>query len=226
MHISLGPSEIHIWQTDLSDPRHNYEASSKTLSIDERTRAGRFKFEDDQQRFVIARSVLRKLLAVYTGQTADAIQFEQNRYGKPNLSGSSGLHFNVSHSHDAAVYAIACYAVGIDIERIRPFDDAREIARNFFRASEADTLEALPAHQQIPAFFQAWARKEAYIKALGRGLSAGMDAIDVRMGAGCADWVSVSPDIQLRDVVIDDRSACAVAVATQVNTLCQFVYPG
>ncbi len=231
MHNTLSPSEIHVWHTDLSDPRHRYEELAKTLSIDERTRAGRFTFEDDQRRFVIARGVLRKLLAGYTDRPAEALQFEHNRYGKPILSKDSvnhlaaQLHFNVSHSHDVAVYVLAYSEVGIDVERIRPFDDALEIARSFFQPHESITLEGLPTAQQIPSFFQSWARKEAYIKALGRGLSDGLDTIDVGMGVSGMGWMPAGPDLQLHDVTIDDTCACAVAASTQIDTMMQFAYP-
>jgi 4'-phosphopantetheinyl transferase len=97
-----------------------------------------------------------------------------NAFGKPALSPEFGsrLKFNLSHSADLALIAIAADAdIGVDLEYIRAQPDYAEIARYFFSADEVDRLNRLPSHLHAQAFLSCWTKKEAYVKACGEGLA-------------------------------------------------------
>jgi 4'-phosphopantetheinyl transferase len=96
-----------------------------------------------------------------------------------------GFHFNLAHSHELAVYAFARHhAVGIDVEYVRELADARQLAARFFSARENAAWLALPAGQRAVGFYNCWTRKEAYIKAIGEGLSCPLDQFDVSLAPG------------------------------------------
>jgi 4'-phosphopantetheinyl transferase len=87
-----------------------------------------------------------------------------------------GLQFNLSHSHDLALIAVAHdQPVGVDVEFIRSDTAVMQIADRFFAARESAALRALPEQQQRRAFFDTWTRKEAWLKARGVGLGGALD---------------------------------------------------
>jgi 4'-phosphopantetheinyl transferase len=178
--ISISDVEVHIWAVCLDCPeidRHRYQG---TLSTDETGRALRFYFDEDRLRFVTARGAVRAILGLYLQEEPKNIRFEYTRYGKPEVFPRCGLRFNVSHSAGLAVLAITSgQDVGIDAEFIRPVTDFSRIARRFFSQREYQALEVLPAEARLRAFFACWTRKEAFIKAVGEGLSRPLDQFDV-----------------------------------------------
>ncbi|HKP10473.1 MAG TPA: 4'-phosphopantetheinyl transferase superfamily protein, partial [Blastocatellia bacterium] len=115
------------------------------------------------------------------------LSFGYSEHGKPSLAGShSGdLRFNVSHSHELALFAFTWgRELGVDIEWIRPEVAGEQIAEQFFSRDEVATLRALPPGRQAEAFFNCWTRKEAYIKARGEGLSLPLHLFDVSLAPG------------------------------------------
>jgi 4'-phosphopantetheinyl transferase len=181
--VVLPDDEVHVWRADLSLDSAAIARLVATLSPDERARAARFHFERDRRRFTAARGVLRQILAGYLGQDPALIEFNYSPSGKPSLD--SDVRFNMSHSHELALYAIARRKeVGVDVERIRPQVAEEQIAERFFSPREAATLRALPANVQAEAFFNCWTRKEAYIKARGEGLGIPLDSFDVSLAPG------------------------------------------
>ena len=98
---------------------------------------------------------------------------------------AEGLCFNLSHSHGIALYAITCgREIGIDIEYFRPDVEVEKLAERFFSPREAAVLRALPEHLRKEGFFNCWTRKEAYIKAEGKGMSIPLSAFDVSLTPG------------------------------------------
>ena len=152
-----------------------------TLSADERTRASRYCFENLRRSFVTARASLRMILARYVDADPAALSFEYSAKGKPSLAEPKhDVHFNVSHSGDLALVAVAAdRAVGIDVERERHIGDALDVARRFYSPSESELLEAVPAEHRDQAFLTLWTRKEACLKVLGSGLSVDPAAVNV-----------------------------------------------
>ncbi len=181
-----GRDEVFAWRAPLDRSAPELAAWSALLSAAERERAERFHFERDRRHFIAARAMLRTLLGAYTGVAAENLAFLYGPQGKPSLASAAGvdprLRFNVSHSNGVALFAFASGAsVGVDIEFMRSGVDCTGIAINYFSPRERAVLERLPAPVQIDAFFACWTRKEAYIKALGGGLSVPLDRFDVSL---------------------------------------------
>jgi 4'-phosphopantetheinyl transferase len=161
------------------------ESYFETLSEDEQRRAHRFHFAEDRRRFTVARGVLRALLARYLGNNPATLQFVYNIHGKPRLPENHPLRFNVSHSGGLALYAVAWNReIGVDIERLRPEFAGEAIAERFFSRNEVAILRSLPPPLVVTAFFNCWTRKEAYIKARGKGLAIPLDQFDVSLHPG------------------------------------------
>ena len=172
--LALPAGRVDIWRVRLDEPA---PAGSETeiLSPDEMARAARFHFERDRIHFIRCRSALRNLLASYLAVPASEVRFQYLSGGKPQLvalQNPRALQFNVSHSTNMALIAVGSeHRLGVDIETIRADVDTASLAERFFSARERAGLQALPAHLRIPGFFACWTRKEAFLKAIGAGLS-------------------------------------------------------
>ncbi len=180
--LVLPPVQIHVWKVELDKiSAICWQQLAKTLSEDEQIRAEKFYFERDRRRFVAARGVLRSILGSYLGIRPNQVKFSYGSYGKPQLA-TGEIYFNVSHSEELALYAIALHRqVGIDVEFQRPISDAEKLAQRFFSASEFAELSALPAEERQVAFFRYWTCKEAYLKALGTGLSQSLQTTNISL---------------------------------------------
>lgn len=183
--LELGVDEVHVWQAQLDA----YDAGSLrvVLAADENSRADRFHFTKDREHFIVARALLRKLLAAYVGLAAAELQFFYGEKGKPSLAKSrrSAVNFNLAHSQGWALYAFSRgRELGVDLEFIREDVESENIATRFFSPAEVEALERLPLELRKQAFFSCWTRKEAYIKARGEGLSLPLDEFDVSLGPG------------------------------------------
>src|SRR5438046_3961564 len=167
----LARDEIHAWCAGLDELASDLTAFAETLSVGERQRAERFQFDRDRKRFIVRHGLLRMILGRYLNLEPARLSFTCESRGKPALAGildGRTLHFNLSHSDGLALFAVARrFALGVDVERIRPIPEIDQIAGKFFSTRESATLNALPAEQKLEAFFNCWTRKEAYLKATG-----------------------------------------------------------
>lgn len=198
----ITPSEVHVWHAELDRPSTDINQFAQILATDEQQRAERFRFEKDRRKFVVARGLLRTILASYLSRHSATLPqqviFSYSSKGKPAIASpypSGELCFNVSHSHNMALYAIALNRpVGIDLEYIRPIE-AVELAQRFFLPSEAAIMRSLMGEDQHRAFFRGWTQKEAYLKATGDGLG-GLKSVEVALTAPMR-LISVGGDIQI-----------------------------
>jgi 4'-phosphopantetheinyl transferase len=185
VECELGVDRVHVWRVHLDRTERDRAALSEVLSPDERARAARFRFPVDQARFAVARGALRLILARYAGVAAESLRFRTNEYGKPALGGGTDLRFNISHSHALGLVAVACgREVGVDVERVRADVETLQIAGHYFSPNEVAALTALPSELAVRGFYTCWTRKEAYIKAIGKGLSQALDSFDVSLEPG------------------------------------------
>jgi len=179
--LSLATGEVHVWRLALDQPDNVLAEFRSTLEPHELERASRFHFEKHGRHFVVGRGGLRYVLAHYLDVKPEEFRFSYGAYGKPALVGE-GLRFNVSHSHGMALFAVSAdREIGVDVECIRADFATEEIAQRFFSRVEVAALNRLEKQEQIAAFFRCWTRKEAYIKAIGRGMSEPLDAFDVTL---------------------------------------------
>lgn len=158
------------------------------LSPAERARAARFHSPQHAQRFIVAHARLRELLAPLLHIAPAEIEFAAGPHGKPALSGAaaaSGIQFNLSHSDGMGLIGWAQdRRIGVDVERWRALRDEAALVRRFFSPAEIAAYEALPDAQRRAGFFRCWTRKEAYVKAVGRGLGLPLHSFDVNLEQG------------------------------------------
>jgi 4'-phosphopantetheinyl transferase len=186
----LEAGEVHLCLMPLVQPVSVVEELATTLTHDEHERAARFHFDRDRRRFIVARGLLRQVLGHCSGVRGEAIRFAYGPFGKPYLpagADQTSLEFSLSHSGE---WALAGFArgrvVGVDMEEVRAMADYRELAQANFAPAEVTTLFELPQEQQLDGFFACWARKEAYVKALGLGLALDLStfAVSVKPSEG------------------------------------------
>ncbi len=179
---------VEVIVTRLDVRSEALRAGAAVLTDEERDRARRFVFDRDRDRFIGARACLRQLLAARLGTPPDSVELVYGAHGKPALApgyADTGLRFNVSHCDDLTLYAFSCgREIGIDVEAVRPIGDADDIAARFFSQRENRAYRALEPSDRPLGFFQCWTRKEAFIKALGDGLSYPLDRFDVSLTPG------------------------------------------
>ena len=201
--LNLPDNEVHIWKLALEQPVDQLDTLARLLSPAEHARAARFHFERDRRRFIVSHAGLRQILGAYLSREPAQLRFTAGAQGKPHLAdefAGSGMQFNLTHSHELALLAVTrCRAVGIDLEYLHPPSDMLSLAARFFSAAEYATLVGLPEAQQMPAFFNCWTRKEAYLKATGKGLSGGLSQVQV----------SMKPDEPPRLLTVDNASTQA-----------------
>jgi 4'-phosphopantetheinyl transferase len=171
--LALDPDEVHVWLVPVARSADEVAPLERTLSHDERQRAARFYFERDRIAFITARGALRVLAGRYLDRPPTGLVFAYRERGKPYLAPPvQGLQFNLSHSGELALLAFGCAReVGVDIERRRAVQDLRALAELSFSREEYAAWCALSPGDQPGAFFSCWARKEAFIKATGEGIS-------------------------------------------------------
>ncbi|MEO8257043.1 MAG: 4'-phosphopantetheinyl transferase superfamily protein [Acidobacteriota bacterium] len=179
----LPAGEIHVWLARLTGRDGEPLPMVPVLSPDECQRAGRFVFERDRRQFAASHTFLRRLIGGYLAIDPSDVAFAYSRFGKPAVAGGpEGFSFNLSHSGEAAVVAVSrAGEVGVDIEAIRPLDDRDDLATRFFSSGEVRRLLAMPSSLRSEAFFNCWTRKEAFIKAIGEGLSYALNSFEVTL---------------------------------------------
>lgn len=173
--MDISNNQIHVWKLDLKNDEvnlnHLYE---NVLSPDEKKRVDKLRSKDDKKRYIYSRGLLRKKLGAYLDVDPANIRFSYNKYGKPSLNAevhTEDLKFNVSHSKDIVIYAITRNReIGIDVEYLKDINRAEKIIEKFFSMEEKNFYNSQPEHKRKWAFFALWTRKEAYSKAMGRGI--------------------------------------------------------
>lgn len=178
--MSASSAVIDVWHVDLDAA---CETPEDILSEDELARAARFATARHRRRFMTGRAALRRILASRLALAPAALRFNYGDWGKPALApriGGPALTFNISHCADLMLCAVGCdRAIGIDVERVRQDTDVMGLAQRYFSAQERAMLAQLDAVAQRQGFIACWTRKEAYIKAIGMGLSAPLDGFSV-----------------------------------------------
>lgn len=227
---ALAVDELHVWRVPIGPTERELEELAEVLHPEEIARAGRYHFEVDRQRSIVSRGWLRRLLAGYLGCAPKSLEFVVGPQGKLSLDRDAGeLAFNVSHSHELVLYAVAGGSdLGIDVEHVRPLQDLRAVARRNFTPSENELLtqgELSPA-RQLEEFFRLWTRKEAVIKGVGTGLATPLAAFDVSSHGGVPEsWQRVEvppPDTSswlVTELAIDSGYQAALATARQPRTI-------
>lgn len=218
----LAEGVVDVWQVNLEIAIGRLEKFNRLLSVDEQAQAQRFVFDKDSQHFIVARGSLRQILSYYVDTPPEGIVFHYGEHGKPYLSSKLADHplqFNFSHSGNVALCVVTKeQQVGIDVEYICKGIEFEQIAKRFFSSRESETLAKLPVAERKQAFFRIWTRKEAFIKAIGAGLSFPLNDFEVSLNPTEAQLVHIKGDIQeadkwqVEDIVLTENYVGAVAI--------------
>ena len=192
---ALPADDTYVFAFSLQRPAALLTQLERLLSRDERDRADRFVQPRDRRRWVVGRAQLRVILGHYLNAEPQALSFRYGSHHKPALQGArdhARIQFNLSRSHEVGVLAIQWEEdIGVDVERIRPFVDALDIARRFFAREEHAALRSLPPSELDAAFFSYWTRKEAVLKSLGLGITQRMDGFALPLPGAAAEQIVV-----------------------------------
>lgn len=176
-------NHVHIWRASLEYNQSKVNFLTGSLSMDEIERANRFYFESDRMQFIVRRGILRQIISKYLEIDAKNLLFEYNSFGKPFLITDSlkqDFKFNMTHSKNMALYCISSQKnVGVDIEYLYKEFEFQPIIDRFFSQNEKKFIENIAIDKQKEGFFKIWTRKEAILKALGKGISFPLEKIDV-----------------------------------------------
>ena len=190
---SLAEQEIHLWLLDLDQftDAHQREAT-KIMSASEHERAQ--KFMRGKESYIASRWLQRKVLARYLDVAPQELEPLRSDKGKPYLP-HSDMHFSLSHSGHWAVLAVGkAELLGVDLESIRSARNLPGIAQHYYHPNEQAQMQSLQGSAQADYFYRLWTLKEAFFKALGTGISAGLEKVAFEWGA---DTISATIDDQL-----------------------------
>jgi len=224
---TLPAAGVSLWCADVD--RWSREHSDETALLDdsERLRASRLRTETLRDRFVASRAILRRILGRALEREPQSVRFTNARHGKPRLEANSGrrVTFNLSRRESLVLIATSTVGeVGVDVERVRELDDLDSIAEDLFTTSERRPLETSAGPDRLRAFFTAWTRKEAVIKATGEGLTAPLQEIEIvpsEPGALRLSRVGTAGILELRPewtvVDLDPATDYAAALTAPTN---------
>lgn len=184
----LSESSLHLWRLALDVSSECRARLEKLLSPAEKMRAERFVHDHDRRHSTVTRAVLRILVGQYLGKRPEACLIESKDREKPFVLENgrpSPLRFSLSHSHGHALLGFTLnHEIGVDLEQLRPLPDAGELAKRYFSLAESREIMDLDGEQRMEGFLNCWTRKEAYVKARGRGLEIPLNSFAVRCSPG------------------------------------------
>ncbi len=184
------------------------------LSAHERARVERYVDPLHGARYLAAHAQLRWLLGERLGLAPETLAFERAAQGKPHLAGRP-LRFNLTHCREFGMVALhPTLEVGVDIEWIEAQRGWLALARRFFTGGESAWLAGLAPEAQARAFCRLWTCKEAWMKADGRGLGAGLRSVEVGLGEGHAPELRGAPGWRGRELAPPPGFAGAVVWAS------------
>ena len=187
--LRLLENDVHVWRVRLDEAPSRVRRFIKILSAGEREKAGRFRFERHHRRYIVSHAMLRIILGrFYLNIDPRKLEFGHGDHGKPHVANhipERKLYFNMATSHELALYGLTRdHEIGIDVEFQRELRDAEEIAAHYFASGEIAALRSLPGDTKPEGFYNCWTRKEAFIKAVGKGLSFPLDQFEVSLSPG------------------------------------------
>lgn len=167
---------ISVWQGDLSFEDINYQRHWSVLDSAEQVIASKVRSKNRHNEYVHIHGLLRYQLGLILNHPPERLVINRSQTGKPYLGDYPKLVFNISHSAEHFIIAIATDCqLGIDVECIRPRKNIRGLVSKCFAQVEQDYWNQLSEPEQIKAFYQFWTRKEAFVKATGHGIALGID---------------------------------------------------
>jgi 4'-phosphopantetheinyl transferase len=218
-HLVRRSGEVHIWRAFMDEPSVGIPALEDFLDEEERERAARFFFAEDRRRYEVAHHVTREVLSRYLESPPGRVGIMKDLWGRPKLGGESavgGVQFSMSRSRNLVLIAVAWNReVGIDVEYIAPDPIDTSIARRWFSEKEVAILRGLDEERRSEAFFWLWVRKEACLKAAGRGLSVPLDSVDASPeNTDFIEMAACGNPVQWSSITFKPETAYAAALCT------------
>jgi 4'-phosphopantetheinyl transferase len=237
--LDFGVNEVHVWAVDLGSATLQAAQPRQLLSQDEQLRAQHFRIDAPRKQFIATRGALRVLLSKYIERSPAEIAFITSAAGKPrlkaNANASQPITFNVAHSADMALVAIAVSAeVGVDVEHLRRIEHVERLAHRYFHADEAEQIAALQSPEQERKFLEYWTAKEAVLKSIGSGITSLLEGMPAMGDATQPTAVRLKPHITNQFQVIwfqrvspaTDYAAAVACTGEMQSVRCfQFVSP-
>jgi 4'-phosphopantetheinyl transferase len=185
---SMGAEDVDIWAFSLNVPPDVLRRLTKTLAPGEKEKAESFRFACDQKKYIAGRGALRTILGKYLRVEPAMIAFTYGPHGKPALASpfdQTRLQFNLAHCDSLALLAVTRERmVGVDVEEIRPMEDAAEMAKICCSQREQNHLRSLSGGDRSISFLRLWTLKEAWLKATGDGISDALTDVEVAFNSG------------------------------------------
>ncbi len=186
-HVPEGPKLPAVYLCDpgvAADPELA-AAYLGLLSPEERRRHAGFRNDGDRQSYLVSRALVRSALSRHAAPDPKAWRFTVNPWGRPEVDPTVHgrvLGFNLSHARGLIACAVgAGREIGIDVEGAPSGIDVSSLAERHCSDSERRQLSALPPEERGDRFIALWVLKEAYVKALGRGLSLPLNGCSFRL---------------------------------------------
>jgi 4'-phosphopantetheinyl transferase len=172
-------TEVHLWLGRSMVLDSIYPLLESTLSSDEFAKANRFRFSQDRKQYVTARGFMRTVLGAYLDREPSLLKFNYSPEGKPSVQDHK-INFNISHTDGIVLLGVTSQRlIGVDVEAVRPLSEFELMEQRVLSVRERGHLSKLAPDQRLRAFYGAWTCKEAYLKAIGRGLGEPMNAIEI-----------------------------------------------
>lgn len=171
------------------------EQDYQLLSCDERNYAQTLRYEQVKRRYLRVRGWVRQILAMYLQEQATNIRIAKSAYGKPYLVDYPTVQFNISHSGEHLLMAISTLGtIGVDIEQVQVMRTAvADLVEKCFANQEIAYWKSVPVAEQLSEFYRFWTRKEAFVKAVGRGIGLGLPECVIAT-ANSPALVSIPPE--------------------------------
>jgi 4'-phosphopantetheinyl transferase len=178
---------VHLWYGSIRAHANQADQFHALLEHDERQRATQFRFDRHRLDYVICRGLLRLLISHYLPLAPEQVAFQYGPHGKPKLHASCqpteeepAVCFNLAHAADRVLFGFSRgRELGVDVEELSAMPDTEEIAQRFFSPPERAWLTAGRPEERAHRFFVLWTRKEAFLKAIGSGISRSLSDFDV-----------------------------------------------
>lgn len=229
LHPEIADGEVQVWRINLDTDQAAVDQCRHVLSEDELARAEAFRYLTDRNRWTLARGLLRVVIGRYLYLEPKAVELQAPDQGKPSVRGDQNaidLRFNISHCEGIALFAFSVgREVGVDVERIRTDISTDEVAAHVFSPEEILAMNEAVGRDRFESFFAYWTCKEAYVKAIGHGLSYPMARFTVRWAedaGGCVsieDAVQKTSDVTIQRLTVGPDHSAAVALVGEMKRL-------
>ncbi len=184
---------VHIFMLPLTDLVNDTAYLTSLLSTEEQARAKRYIRVEDSKRFIICRAILKLLLSQITNRPIKDIVIQKTANHKPYVA-ATDFKFNVTHTTTYGLIAISKSEVGIDVEFIDESYDYQSVLNRVFKGEDLNEIQE--SSTPLSTFFKFWTRKEAIVKATGKGIDDSMVTIPVKNGNHRTDNIFISEQIK------------------------------